>query len=790
MHKLQGYEINGELHRSDHSVVYRGRRSSDGAAVVLKFLTGRYPLAYSNAKLRQEYRLSQDLDSPAIVRAAGLEPHNGSYALVLEDFGGVALREYLAGRPQPPREFLRIALQIVEALSVIHASAIIHKDIKPSNIIINPQTGQVKVSDFGIASLLPRENPAVGSPDLLEGTLAYISPEQTGRMNRPIDYRSDFYSLGVLCYEMLTGELPFHSADPLELVHQHIARVPEAPEQRRPDIPPMLARIVLKLLAKPAEERYQSAFGLKADLEECLRQLESGGTIAEFPLGRHDISERFQLPQKLYGRERDLAVLLAAYAGAAEGGAALLTVTGPSGIGKSALVHEIHKPLVASKGYFISGKFDQLRRDIPFSAFIQAFQDLTRQILTEPAARIAAWKERLLRALGPNGRIITDVIPEVELIIGPQPEVVGVGPTEEQYRFRAVLKDFILALAQPEHPLVIFVDDLQWADTATLKLIELLLTAADTRHLLIIGAYRDNEVDASHPLPRLLETLRAAGCPLRSLAIGPLAPADLTALIADTLHCERDRAEPLAQLVAARTDGNPFFAAELLKTLFQGRLLRFDQRSGRWEWDLARIEQSGVTHNVVELMRVKIGQLDPATQTALQLAACIGNTFKLHTLAMVNGADSRATAAALYPALDLGLIVPVGETYRLLKFLSAQASDDAAADLVGFNFRFLHDRIQEAAYALVPAGLKREVHLRIGRHLRAGADGARLDERLFEIVNHLNLGLELIDDPAERQELLNLNLRAGQKAKKSTAYDAAARYLATAAELLPADSWR
>jgi predicted ATPase/serine phosphatase RsbU (regulator of sigma subunit) len=789
MHQLPGYQIDSELHRSDHSVVYRGRRRSDGAAVVIKFLTGRYPLAYSNAKLRQEYTLSRDLDSPAIVRAYSLEPHNGSYALVMEDFGGVALREYLAGRPQAPGEFLPIALQIVDALSVIHASTIIHKDIKPSNIIINPQSGLVKVSDFGIASLLPRENQAVGSPELLEGTLAYISPEQTGRMNRPIDYRSDFYSLGVLFYEMLTGELPFQSADPLELVHQHIARMPAPPEQRQPGIPPALARIVLKLLAKPAEERYQSAFGLRADLQECLRQLEAAGTIADFPLGRHDISERFQLPQTLYGRERELAVLLAAFAGVAEGGAAMLAVTGSSGIGKSALVHEIHKPLVARKGYFISGKFDQLKRDIPFSAFIQAFQDLIRQILSEPAARIAGWKERLLRALGPNGGIITGVIPEVELIIGPQPAVVEVGPTEEQYRFRAVFKDFIAALAQPDHPLIIFVDDLQWADSASLRLIELLLTAADTRHLLVIGAYRDNEVDASHPLPRLLETLRAAGCPLRAIAVGPLGLAHITELIADTLHCDRERASPLAQLVAARTDGNPFFVGELLKTLFQQRLLAFDQRSGRWEWDLQRIEQSGITANVVELMRQKITQLPAATQAALRLAACIGNSFKLHTLAQVDDTSTRAIAAALHPALELGLIVPVGETHRALKFLTEQASD-AAVDLVEFNFRFLHDRIQEAAYALVPDALKQSVHLRIGRHLRARVEGGRLDERLFEIVNHLNIGQELLTDPAERQDLLALNLRAGQKAKKSTANDAAARYFATALGLLPADSWQ
>ena len=788
MHILSGYTLSTQVHQSEYSVVYRGQHSN-GQPVVIKFLTRAYPVLFGNTKLRQEYDIAQRFQSDLIIRPYALEPYNDSYALVLEDFGGVALRELLNGAPLAISTFLQIVLQIVDALGVIHSKGVIHKDINPRNIIVHPETYQTKIADFGIASVLSQENQLVSNPDLLEGTLSYMSPEQTGRMNRPIDYRTDFYSLGVVCYEMLTGHLPFTGNDPLELVHQHMAKVATPPHGVRPTMPLVLSQIVMKLLAKSADERYQSAFGLRADLAACLQQYEAHGQIESFALGRFDLSDRFQLPQKLYGRDAAVEKMVAVLDDSAQGTTACLLITGLAGVGKSALVQEIHKPLIAHKGYLMSGKFDQYKKGLPYSALIQAFEDFVRQILTESAERIAMWRNALLQAFGSSGQVLIELVPDLELIIGKQPPVVELEPLEAQHRFTALFKECITVMAQPDHPLVLFIDDLQWADIATLKLLEFLLSAPDLTHLLLIGAYRDNEVDQVHPLARLLEQLRENGTRIEQITVHALSEAEQRELIADTLHTTPEAVAQLAHLIASRTDGNPFFVSELLKTLHQKELLVFDQQHGRWSWDWEHIQQLGLTQNVVDLMRDKIQDLEAETQAVLQLAACIGNTFNLHTLALVHEASPRKTAAALYAAVELGLIVPVGDTYRLLKFLYTD-TDDTIFSVLTFNFRFLHDRIQQAAYQLMPDHVKEHVHLRIGRYLKARSSEREFDEQLFDIVNHLNRGRELITDSEERYALGELNQQAGLKAKSSTAYAAAAQYFINAIELSPAFGWQ
>lgn len=527
------------------------------------------------------------------------------------------------------KNFLKIAIQLCEALGKLHQHNIIHKDIKPANIIINGTNEQVKIIDFSISSLLSREKPSINNPNLLEGTLAYISPEQTGRMNRSIDYRTDFYSLGVTFYQMLTGQLPHQATEAMELLHCHIAKQPLPPVALLSEIPPVVSQIVMKLLEKTAEDRYQSAFGIKADLVNCLTQLETSGTISDFPISSQDLSEKLQIPQKLYGREAEVTQLLTTFERVKQGTTELILIAGYSGIGKSALVNEIYQPIIKARGYFISGKFDQFKRNIPYAALVQAFSELMRYLLTETSDRLKIWKEKILDAVGVNGQVIIDVIPELELIIGQQPAVLQLGVKEAQNRFNLVFQKFISIFAQESHPLVLFLDDLQWADLASLKLIEILMSNGDRQYFLLIGAYRDNEVNATHPLMETVEQLQKLNAVVNTISLCSLSLIHVNQLIADTLNCRQEYSQSLAKLIFAKTDGNPFFVIQLFLAINQAEMLYFDHELGIFKWNIQLIQQMGITDNVVELMSSKIQKLSQSTQDVLKLAACIGNQFNL-----------------------------------------------------------------------------------------------------------------------------------------------------------------
>ncbi|MBD2077090.1 AAA family ATPase [Phormidium sp. FACHB-592] len=670
------------------------------------------------------------------------------------------------------------------------------------------ETQQVKITSLSAATLLSKETPAVRNPGFLEGTLAYMSPEQTGRMNRSLDYRTDFYSLGVTFYEMLTGQLPFLTTNSMELVHDHIARVPTPPhlisrssenrEIEERDCPEAVSNIVMKLLAKNAEERYQSTYGLKVDLETCLTQLQENGHISCFSLGQHDVSSKLLIPQKLYGREQEVAVLLAAFARAsgneeqpstAYDRKELILVTGYSGIGKSSLVNEVHKPIVQKHGYFIAGKFDQFKRNIPYSGWVQAFQDLIRQLLTESFEELQTWRAAILEAVGMNSQVIIDVIPELELIIGQQPTVAAPKTTEFQHQFNRVFKQLAGVFAQPEHPLVIFLDDLQWIDLASLKLFQLLMTDSDIQHLLLIGAYRDNEVSATHPLMTTLEEIERTKAVVNQINLRPLDLSHVTQLISDTLHCEVERCQPLVTIAFQKTAGNPFFLTQLLETMHQENLLFFDFSRGCWQWDLQQIRDRNILDDVVELMVYKIQQLGEAVPTVLALAACVGNQFDLNALSIVHQKPPLETANDLWRALQAGLILPSSDTYLVPQVVD-RLDRDASFVLPTVNYKFLHDRVQQAAYALIPSDRKSEVHLEIGKLLLRNTSPEELEDNIFEIVNQLNIGLELITDQPEKNTLAKLNLLAGQKAKAATAYEAAVRYLTIGCELLADNSWQ
>src|SRR6185295_12287195 len=613
-------------------------------------------------------------------------------------------------------------------------------DVKPANVLVDITTGHAWLTGFAIASRLPREHRVSEPPEVIAGTLAYMAPEQTGRMNRSVDSRSDLYALGVTFYELLTGALPFSASEPMEWIHCHIARKPVPPEERVAGIPGPLSAIVMKLLAKTAEERYQTAAGIEADLRRCLAEWEAHGRIDPFALGAHDVSDRLLIPEKLYGREREIDALLAAFdRTVANGTPELVLVSGYSGIGKSSVVNELHKVLVAPRGLFASGKFDQYKREIPYATLAQAFQSLVRYLLGKSDAELSGWRDALAEALGPNGRLMIDLVPELKLIIGDQPPVPDLLPQDARRRFHLVFRRFIGVFARLEHPLALFLDDLQWLDAATLDLLEDLLTPAGVQHLMLIGAYRDNEVTAAHPLMRKLEAIRSAGANVQEITLAPLAGEDVRQLIADALRCEPEHAAPLAKLVHEKTAGNPFFVVQFLHTLAEEGWLAFDHEKGRWSWDLDRIQAKKYRDNIVELMVGRLNRLPLDTQNALQQLACLGNIAPVQTLSFALGKSPEEVRADLWDAVRLELVEHLESSYK-----------------------FVHDRVQEAAYSLIPEELRDEAHLRIGRQLAAHIPPEKREEAIFDIVNQYNRGAALITSRDEREQMAELNLLAGK----------------------------
>ncbi|MBD1887021.1 AAA family ATPase [Microcoleus vaginatus] len=833
---IPGYRAIEQLYSGSRTLVYRGFSESDNQPVVIKLLKSEYPTFSELVQFRNQYTIAKNIENSGIVKHLSLEVYRNGFALVMEDFGGISLAEYITNETWNLKEkitnsldfFLQIALKICSCLESIYNNKVIHKDIKPQNIIINPKTQEVKIIDFSISSLLPRENPEIKNPNILEGTLAYMSPEQTGRMNRGIDYRTDFYSLGVTFYELLTGQLPFQSNEPMELVHSHIARQPIHPIALNPAIPQVLNDIVLKLMAKTAEARYQTVGGIKHDLEKCLKEYSERGTIQLFELGSRDIPERFVIPEKLYGRETEVLALLAAFHRVAcpqENSAAadlevspsssrepqklppratteIMLVAGFSGIGKTAVVNEVHKPIVQQRGYFIKGKFDQFRRDIPFSAWVQALQSFLQQLLTESVTQVQQWQAQILSALGDKAQVIIDVIPELELLIGKQPAVQELEPNPAQNCFNLLFQKFIRVFATKNHPLVIFLDDLQWADSASLKLMQLLLGESEGQHLLLIGAYRDNEVSSVHPLMLTLSEIR--NLPNRSIdrpapiinqiTLAPLSKIDLNRLVADALSCPPSRSISLTELIFQKTKGNPFFSNQFLRKLHEDKLIYFDftpldggERRG-WQCDITKIRELAVSDDVVEFMANQLQKLPLNTQNILKIAACIGSQFDLETLAVVCEKSPIDTAADLWKALQEGLILPQSEVYKFFAG-DGESAPLAVADCQLPSYKFLHDRVQQASYSLIPDEAKQSTHLKIGRLLLSNTPDDEKEERIFDIVNHLNIGVELIVDRTERNQLASLNLMAGRKAKTSTAYAAAVDYLTIGRNLLADDSW-
>ncbi|QTA82393.1 Two component system response regulator/histidine kinase [Desulfonema limicola] len=796
---IPNYHTVTQLYESSNSPVYRAVRDVDQQPVILKLLREAYPSPERIARFKREYEVTRNIKLDVVPDMYALNHQENRWIMEMEDFGGHALElSGAAGKLDGP-DFLRLAVTITDIIGQIHHQRIIHKDISPANIVWNKNTGQVKVIDFGISTVLERENQTFRNPNVLEGSLAYISPEQTGRMNRSVDYRTDFYSLGVTLYELLTGQLPFQHDDPLELVHCHIAGQPVPPIERIDNSQlsiinyplSIISAVIMKLMAKNAEDRYQSAFGLKADLELCARFMTGSQALSGFRIGQQDMSDRFTIPQKLYGRRQETGELLRLFDEAANGTKRFITVTGAPGVGKSALVQEVHKPITAKRGNFIAGKFEQYQRNVPYFALTQAFNQLCDHLLQERSDSFAAWKQTILEAVGQNGQVLIEVIPGLEHVIGPQPDIPQAGPQESQARFNLYVQYFIRAVSRPEHPLVIFIDDLQWADFASLNLIKLLMSDTQSKNLLIIGAYRDNEVDAGHPLLMILSDIKKTQTDVYRIHLDSLKADSILELTGDCVHGDAEKTGSLAELVYEKTLGNAFFTIQFLTGLYEDGLLTFSEKTG-WTWDINKIRLQAVTDNVIFFMTGKIRKLPYETQNILTLAACAGSRFDVSVLAAVSEKPLETVIRHVLNAAQEGMVIPLDSRYFLLA-----ASHDMIAD--AGNFRFVHDRIQQAAYTLIPEAEKQAVHLQIGRILLARVRTSPVfdmpemspvpEDQLFEITNQLNCGIDLLTDAAERLELAHLNLRAGIKAKKSLAYRDALYFIQTGIDLLPPDSW-
>jgi predicted ATPase/signal transduction histidine kinase/GAF domain-containing protein/CheY-like chemotaxis protein len=760
MTELSGY-VFSPLRAGDFTF-YRG--SGNGLAPIL-LVTAEDASVARLKRLEHEYALRADLNAVWAARPVALCRYNDRLTLVLEDPGGEPLDRLLGERLAMP-EFLRIAIPLAQAVRQVHERGLVHKDIKPGNMLVNMESGSAWLTGFGIAVRLPQERHSPEPPEVIAGTLAYMSPEQTGRMNRSVDSRCDLYSLGITFYEMLTGTLPFTAADPMEWVHCHIARQPTPPDERA-TVPRAVSAIVMKLLAKTAEDRYQTAAGVEADLRRCLAEWEVHGRIDPFAVGAHDASDRLMIPERLYGREREIEGLLAAFDRVmAYGTPELVLVSGYSGIGKSSVVNELHKVLVPPRGLFASGKFDQYKRDIPYATLAQAFQSLIRPILGQSEEQLGQWRATLREALGPNGQLIVNLVPELELVIGIQPAVPEVPPREAKNRFQMVFRHFLSVFAQKEHPLALFLDDLQWLDTATLDLIEQLVTHSEVHHLLLVGAYRDNEVSPTHPLTRMLGAVRTAGARVREIVLAPLGLDDVGRLVAGALHCEPEQALPLTRLVQEKTNGNPFFAIQFFTALAEEGLLAFDPIASAWEWDIDRIRAKNYTDNVADLMVTRLRRFSATTQEALKQLAYLGNVAEIASLTLFHGDTEEAMHGALWEAVVAGLVLREDNAYK-----------------------FLHDRIQQAAYSLIPEEHRAEVHLRIGRVLLASMTADGLAKHLFDVANQFNRGTAMLVDPEEKVQVATINLRAGRKAKASAAYASACAYLESSMSLLDESDW-
>jgi len=743
--------------------LWRGRKSGHARALLRTAATGR---GKAVKHLENEYEIRGSLDSNWAAVPLAIRRSGGLAVLVLSDPGGILLADHV-GSPMEILPFLDVAVGLAESLSALHGKGLIHKDIKPSNILIAGHSNKTYLTGFGFAAKSVSEQRTVGGLDLIPGTFAYMAPEQTGRMNRSVDARSDLYSFGVVCYQLLTGTLPFSASDPMGWIHCHIARQPVFPVALQKEIPLQIALIVLKLLSKSAEDRYQSAEGAAADLKRCREDWLSQGAVSDFALAALDKPTQLTIPERLYGRETECKKLLETFDQVCRQGVPrLVLVSGYSGVGKSAVINEMQKAVVRTRGIFVSGKFEQYKQDISYFTFSMILQGIVREILNRSEIEKVRWRDAIVGALGTNGQLIVDLAPDMKMILGPQPVPHELPAREADRRLRSTIGSFLGALTGVGYPLVLFLDDLQWVDAASLKVVEEVIIYSDIRYLMLVGAFRINEVSKSHALYTAMKAIRGNGLAIETIALKPLSRDELGHLIADTLGCRPDQAETLIHLVYDKTSGNPFFAIQFLTALKEERLLEYDVRSSAWHWDIDAIHAKGLTDNVVELMVAKLRKLPRASQKRLMEMACLGIMVPNTIISILNQTADAVQSRGLDEAINAGFLI---------------RHDD--------HLKFVHDRVQEAAYGMINLQDRPAVHLNNARRMLKGMDEAKLDGFIYDIVGQFNRGIDLIS-AEEEEPVFRLNCQAGRKAKLSGAHAAASSYFSQAARLLPMDSWQ
>jgi len=783
--KQIGYQIVEELYNGEKSIVYRAKKENQ--SVIIKILQNEYPDTEELNAFRQEYELLKKVKHPTLVNAIGFEKYKNGFAIVFEDIGGMALSIYLENKKKfSLSEILSIAIKVTQAIREIHLAKIVHRDIKPHNIVLNAETGILNVIDLGSGSLLSRQNSFIPMHISIEGTLTYISPEQTGRMNRTVDYRTDFYSLGVTLYQLLTGVPPFSYSDPMELVHAHISKIPIPPRDRGflqsilqaniYQVTNPLSDIVMKLLQKNPEDRYQNVEGLLYDLEWCLTRIQTPvdsfqqpvetRLIPSLQVGANDNSPIFQIPEKLYGRNKEVTKIMKAFTKVLAGNKELLLISGKSGIGKTILINEINKPIVESKGYFISGKYDQFKRSTPYRAIVHSLQGLVEQILSQSNESVLKWKIEILNAVEGNAQILIDVIPELENLIGTQNPVLPLGAEESENRFKMVFKNFIKVFCKQEHPIAIFLDDLQWADTPSIKLIQEILLDSDINYILFLFSFRDNEISPLDRFSSMLDTLKKENFPLQEITLNPFSTFDIRQLVADTLYADKTEVEELAEILFEKTKGNPFFVIELFKSLYEKNLITFS--NNLWNWDCNQIrEEVAISNNVIDLMVDKIKELTPSNITILKIAACIGYSFWMKALIQVCDKQELDTIAELTDLSNKGYFI-----------------------IQEKKVKFIHDKIREATYTLILEEEKAKTHYAIGNAYLKLYKNTDLEENVFTIINQLNQGFVCIKTKIEKERLIHLNHLAGKKALDASAYEEAYKFFQIAIDLLPKNSWK
>ncbi|WP_281556091.1 diguanylate cyclase [Thalassomonas sp. RHCl1] len=778
--EINGYQLQEQIYQSASSLIFRAIRKKDRQGVILKFLNQDLPSAKALTRYKQEYKTLSHLSSSRVIAIYDLVTSGEKPVLVLEDFHGLSLQSLLAQRSFSTQDKLYYCLEICKALADIHEQNIIHKALCPDHVVINPATRQIKIIDFSMASEFNREAPALKAGEQLTGNLAYLAPEQSGRMNRLLDYRGDYYALGGIIYLLFTGRLPFEDKDPLELIYSHMAKPPPPPTSVNKDVPEVISDICLKLLAKDAEQRYRSASGIIHDLQLCLEQANKGQPLKRFSLAGEDHPHQLQISQKIYGRSRQIEQVQQKLQDINRGQVAILLVSGESGIGKTTLIQEACPSLTTFKGHFIRGKFSRYTKNIPYSAFIYAFKQLITILLSSSRQQLLGWKTRINNALGSNSQVLTNLIPELKLITGEPPPLPELGPRENENRFKQVLKKFIRVLCQPEHPLLIFIDDLQWLDMASGQLIQSLLLDKNLGYLCLLGAYRKTEPGENHALDTLMSQLNTNKAESTTISLPPLSLEDIKHFLADSLVSKTENITELARLTKEKTLGNPFFIKEFITELYRKNFINFDEQQKSWQWELKKITSANITSNVINFMVAKLKELPEHTLELLKLASCAGSKFNLNTLATINKTSPEQSYQDLLPALKARLIQPLSEPE-----LSSQAL--VSARLLIFKLKFLHDKIQQAAYSLLTAQQKQLIHYNLGCLLFERGNPS--NEQLFEEVAHLNLGAALITNPFGIIEVIELNMKAATIARASGAYQTSAELCRQARKLLSENSW-